>query len=63
MVAYFKMEATSAISTIKVDWPDAKSSLAPILVNTRSTRPIRALRAGTKEPIWAIRTMSATWRM
>ena len=57
------MEATSAISTMKVDWPEAKSSLAPMRVNTRSTRPILALFAGTKEPIWAMRTMRATWRI
>ena len=30
---------------------------------TRSTTPMRAERAGTKEPIWAMRTMRATWRM
>ena len=29
-------------------------------VNTRSTMPMRAERAGTKEPIWAMRTISAT---
>ncbi len=57
------MEATSDISTMKVDWPEARSSLAPILVNTRSPRPIRAARAGTKEPIWAMSTIRATWRI
>ena len=32
-------------------------------VNTRSTTPIRAERAGTKLPIWAMSTISATWRI
>ena len=47
------------ISTIKVDWPEARSSEAPILVNTLSTMPTVALLAGTKEPIWAISTIRA----
>ena len=54
------MVATSAISTMKVDCPEARSSLAPMRVNTRSTSPIFALRAGTKEPICAMSTISAT---
>ena len=62
-VALLSRAATSVISTIKVDWPEARSSLAPIRVNTRSTTPTRAERAGTKEPIWAMRTIRATWRM
>ena len=32
-------------------------------VKTRSTMPIVADLAGTKEPIWAISTISAVWRM
>ena len=62
-VAFFSSSATSVISTIKVDCPADRSSDAPMRVNTRSTTPIRAALAGTKEPIWAMSTMSATWRM
>ena len=40
------------------DWTEA-----PMWVKTRSTTPMVALRAGTKEPICAIRVMSAVWRM
>ena len=45
---------------MKVDWPPAKSSLAPIRVKMRSTTPMRALLAGTNEPICAMSVMSAT---
>ena len=62
-VALRRMEATSDISTIKVERPEARSSLAPIRVNTRSTTPMEADLAGTKEPIWARMVISATWRM
>ena len=62
-VAFLKILATSVISTMKVDWPEARSSEAPTRVKIRSTRPIFALFAGTKLPIWAIRTISALWRM
>ena len=62
-VACLSIPAISFISTMKVDWPEARSSDAPILVNTRSTTPMVALFAGTKEPICAMRTMSAVWRM
>ena len=62
-VAWRRMSATSVISTMKVDWPADRSSLAPMRVKIRSTTPMRALAAGTKEPIWAMRTISATWRM
>ena len=48
---------------MKVDWPAARSSEAPIRVKIRSTTPIRADLAGTKEPIWAMSTIRATWRM
>ena len=47
------MLAVSVISTMKVDWPRLRSSLAPIRVKTLSTMPIWALLAGTKEPICA----------
>ena len=62
-MALFSRAATSVISTMKVDWPAARSSLAPMRVNTRSTTPMWADWAGTKEPICAIRTMRATWRI
>ena len=62
-VACFRMEAVSLISTMKVDWPEARSSDAPIRVNTRSTMPTVADFAGTKEPICAMRTIKAVWRM
>ena len=63
MVAFFSSWATSVISTMKVDAPADRSSLAPMRVNTRSTMPMWADWAGTKEPIWAMRTMRATCRM
>ena len=62
-VAFFNMEATSLISTMNVDAPPARSSLAPMRVNTRSQMPTVALRAGTNEPICAMSTMIAVWRM
>jgi hypothetical protein len=57
------MSATSVISTMNVLWPEARSSAAPMRVKMRSTMPMRAAFAGTKEPICARSTMSATWRM
>ena len=36
-VACRRISATSLISTMKVDWPPARSSLAPIRVKMRST--------------------------
>ena len=62
-VAFFRMPATSFISTMKVDWPLARSSEAPMRVNTRSTTPMTAFFAGTKEPIWAMSTIRAVWRI
>ena len=50
-VAFRMMLATSVISTMKVDWPLARSSEAPTRVKIRSTTPILAFSAGTKEPI------------
>ena len=43
--------AASFISTIKVDSPNEMLSLAPTRVKILSTKPIRALSAGTKQPI------------
>ena len=63
LVAQRRISLTSFISTMKVDWPLERSSLAPMRVKIRSTRPMRAARAGTKDPIWAMRTMRATWRI
>ena len=37
-----QQSATSFISTMKVDCPADRSSLAPMRVNTRSTTPMRA---------------------
>ncbi len=62
-VAWLRMLAVSVISTMKVDWPRARLSLAPTRVKIRSTTPMRAALAGTRLPIWAISTISATWRM
>lgn len=62
-VAFLRISETSLISTIKVERPVAKSSAAPTLVNTASTMPISAERAGTKEPICAMITISAIWRI
>jgi len=45
-----KETEASVISTIKVERPPARSSEAPIRVNTRSTGPSRADFAGTKHP-------------
>ena len=63
LVAYLRISATSVISTIKVDCPAPRSSLAPMRVKMRSTTPMRAARAGTKDPTWAMRVMRATWRI
>ena len=62
-VAFLRIYATSLISTMKVDWPEARSSEAPTRVNTLSTMPISALSAGTKLPICAISTISAVCRI
>ena len=62
-MALFTMFDVSFISTMNVDWPRARSSFAPTRVKMRSTSPISALSAGTKLPICAINTISATWRM
>ena len=37
-------------------------SVAPTLVKILSKYPIRALSAGTNDPIWASSTMRAVWR-
>ena len=62
-VAFLRIFATSLISTMNVDCPDARSSEAPTLVNILSQMPISADAAGTKLPTWAIRTMSAVCLM
>ena len=54
--------AASVISTINVDSPVERLSLAPTLVKTLSTSPMRARSAGTKQPIWAMIAMRAVWR-
>ena len=58
-VAFLRILATSVISTINVDCPEARSSEAPTLVKIRSTTPMFALSAGTKLPICAISTIKA----
>ena len=58
-VAFLRILATSVISTINVDCPEARSSDAPTLVNILSTIHILALSAGTNEPVCARRTISA----
>ncbi|MNY33865.1 hypothetical protein D3C86_1681640 [compost metagenome] len=56
------MAAVSTISTMKVERPRARSSDAPTRENSRSTTPIWAASAGTKEPICARMVISAFWR-
>ena len=48
MLQILRILAVSVISTIKVLWPEARSSAAPTLVKTRSTIPIRADWTGYK---------------
>ena len=62
-MALLRIRALSIISTMKVLWPRASSSLAPTRAKMRSATPIVARRAGTKLPIWAISVISAVWRM
>ena len=47
---------------MKVERPRARSSAAPTRENSRSTMPIRARAAGTKEPICASSAISAFCR-
>ena len=47
---------------MKVERPRARSSAAPTRLNSRSTMPIVACLAGTKEPACAITAISAFWR-
>ena len=61
-LAWFRIAAVSTISTMKVERPRARSSAAPTRLNSRSTTPIWAARAGTKAPIWASTAISAFWR-
>ena len=53
----------SLISTMKVLWPEARLSDAPTRVNILSVMVMLAAEAGTKLPMWAMSTMSATCRM
>lgn len=50
-VAWFRIRAVSDISTMKVDWPRERSSLAPTRQKIRSTMPMVAESAGTHAPI------------
>src|ERR1051325_7091133 len=61
-VAVLRMAAVSVISTIKVERPRARLSLAPMRVKMRSTTLMCAARAGTNDPICAMMTMSAACR-
>ena len=56
------MALVSLISTMKVDWPRARLSLAPTRVKRRSTTPTEASAAGTKAPICASTTQRPIWR-
>ena len=56
------MAAVSFISTMNVDSPLLMLSDAPTRVKMRSRMPRSADLAGTKDPAWAMREMSAVWR-
>ena len=56
------MALVSLISTMKVDCPWARLSLAPTRVKSRSTAPIDASAAGTNAPIWASTTQTPICR-
>ena len=56
------MALVSLISTMNVDWPRTRLSDAPTRVNSRSTTPMRARRAGTNAPICASTTHNPTCR-
>ena len=62
-VAPCTIAAASVISSMKVDCALARSSAAPMRVWMASIGPSRQAVAGTKEPIAASSTISATWRM
>ena len=62
-VACFKICDTSFISSMKVDWPVARSSLAPTRVKIRSTGEMLASFAGMNEPACAISVNKATCRI
>jgi hypothetical protein len=47
---------------MKVLWPRLSSSPAPTRVKMRSVKPMVALRAGMKLPMWARSVSRATWR-
>jgi hypothetical protein len=58
-VELLRIFATSCISTINVDCPKNRLSLAQTLENIRSVNGIVASPAGTNDPICAINTISA----
>lgn len=60
---YRRMAAVSSISDIKVDTPFTWLSPAPTLARTLSITLNSAFSQGTKQPIWAIRAITPTWRM
>ncbi len=62
-MAQRRISATSVISTMNVLCPAERSSDAPMRVKTLSTTLMRGALAGTKEPICAMSTMRAVWRM
>ena len=57
------MAAVSETSTMNVDSPLNKLSRAPMRVKMASERVKDMEAAGTKEPIWASKTKSATARV
>src|SRR5205814_9243919 len=61
-VAPCRIALVSLISTMNVDWPRARLSDAPTRVNSRSTTPTMARRAGTNAPICASTTHRPTCR-
>ena len=61
-MALCRMALVSLISTMKVDCPPARLSLAPTRVKSRSTAPIDASAAGTNDPIWARTTQTPICR-
>lgn len=58
-VALLRMLVVPSISTMNVELPRARSSLAPTREKMRSTRPTRQDFAGTQQPTWARATSRA----
>ena len=61
--SYRRMAAVSSISDIKVETPLTWLSPAPTLARTLSITLSSAFSHGTKQPIWAIRAITPTWRI